>query len=253
MAAYDTAMALLWSRTHEGRRYEVRSAGRTRRLYTDGVFHSQYHPDRPVTQGVWDLLYLPVHFLDHPEGARALVLGVGGGAVLRLLGRHARCRTILGVERDPVHIDIARRFFGVPKHQMVQGDAVRWLEHARPGQIDYLVDDLFDGSHGEPVRAVRADARWCSHLARVLAPGGVIVMNFASLDELESCAFLRSRALARRFPSAFRLTLPGYANAVGVFCRRPAATGVLRRRLRAMPELRLGRQGGLAYRIRTLR
>ncbi len=253
MAAYDTPMALLWSRTHEGRRYEVRTAGRTRRLYTDGVFHSQYHPDRPVTHGVWDLLYLPVHFLAHPENARALVLGVGGGAVLRLLERHARCRLILGIERDPIHLEIARRFFDVPKQCLIEADAVRWLERAAPRQFDYLVDDLFDGANGEPVRAVRADARWCGQLARMLTPGGVVVMNFASRESLEACAFLQSRMLARRFPSAFMLTLPGYENAVGVFCQHPAATGVLRRRLRAMSELCLGRRGGLVYRIRTLR
>ena len=52
-------MALLWERRVEGTLYQVRSAGRTRRLYTNGVFHSQYNPVRPVTGSVWDLLLLP--------------------------------------------------------------------------------------------------------------------------------------------------------------------------------------------------
>ncbi|QKQ25565.1 hypothetical protein [Candidatus Reidiella endopervernicosa] len=52
-------MALLWYRKEGESRYEVRSAGATRRLYTNGVFHSQYNPNRPISGSVWGLLMLP--------------------------------------------------------------------------------------------------------------------------------------------------------------------------------------------------
>ena len=55
-------MAILWSRQIAGVNYQVRTAGQTRRLYTDGVFHSQYHPGRMYTGGVWDLLMMPALF-----------------------------------------------------------------------------------------------------------------------------------------------------------------------------------------------
>lgn len=56
-------MAIVWSRQLSGVHYEVRSAGNSLRLYTDGVFHSQYNPCRLITGHVWDLLMLPAFFL----------------------------------------------------------------------------------------------------------------------------------------------------------------------------------------------
>ena len=76
-------MALLWSEQDGDSRYEVRSAGNTRRLYTNGVFHSQYNPNNPVTGSVWDLLLLPAFFLPPGRPRRVLVLGVGGGENIR--------------------------------------------------------------------------------------------------------------------------------------------------------------------------
>ncbi len=246
-------MALVWSCERRGVRYEVRSAGRSLRLYTDGVFHSQYHPTRPVTGGIWDLLYLPVHFLSHPAAARALVLGVGGGAVLRLLQRHAGCAEILGVERDAHHLRIARRFFGLGAGcSLVHADAVGWLAAQPAARFDFLVDDLFGGRRGEPVRAVPVDAAWCRTLARGVAPGGVLVINFASRDELAQSALLRMPRRTHGFRSAFRLWLPAYENAVAAFCRAPASSRGLRRRLERVASLALGRRGGLDYRIRQL-
>ena len=45
-------MAILWQKIIKNTQYEVRSAGQTRRLYTDGVFHSQFNPQRAITGGV---------------------------------------------------------------------------------------------------------------------------------------------------------------------------------------------------------
>jgi hypothetical protein len=55
-------MAVLWAKNIAGTCYEVRTAGRTRRLYTDGVFHSQHHPERLFDGDVWDLLMMPALF-----------------------------------------------------------------------------------------------------------------------------------------------------------------------------------------------
>lgn len=79
-------MAVLWEKHVDGVRYQVRAAGRTRRFYTDGVFHSQYNPLNPVTGHVWDLLMIPAFFYATGSVGRVLVLGVGGGAVIGLLG-----------------------------------------------------------------------------------------------------------------------------------------------------------------------
>ena len=70
-------MAIVWSRSAGGNQYEVRSAGQSIRLYKNGVFHSQWNPNRPLAGGVWDLLFIPALFADR-QISRVLVLGVGG-------------------------------------------------------------------------------------------------------------------------------------------------------------------------------
>jgi hypothetical protein len=55
-------MAILWSKNIAGTHYAVRIAGRIRRPYTDGVFQSQYHPQRLFAGSVWDLLLMPALF-----------------------------------------------------------------------------------------------------------------------------------------------------------------------------------------------
>ena len=104
-------MATLFDQLHNGHRYEIRSAGRTRRLYTDGVFHSQYNPAHGVTGSVWDLLFLPSQFYAADAIKRVLVLGVGGGAVIHMLNRFMQPEHITGIELNDLHITLARQFF----------------------------------------------------------------------------------------------------------------------------------------------
>lgn len=135
-------MAILWQKHLDGTHYEVRTAGKSHRLYTNGVFHSQYHPERATTGGIWDLLVLPAFFLAPEKIQRVLVLGVGGGAVIRQLQRYVRPQSIVGVELNPVHLEVARRFFGVDDSmaELHQADAVSWLESYSGPPFDMIIE-----------------------------------------------------------------------------------------------------------------
>ena len=112
-------MALVWKKKIRGANYEIRKAGNTTRLYTDGVFHSQFNPDNPITRSIWDLLMLPAYFYEPNTIKRILVLGVGGGSVIRLLHNYIQPDEITGIELNPVHVTIAKRFFGIDKINIV--------------------------------------------------------------------------------------------------------------------------------------
>ena len=81
-------MALLWSHREKGVLYQVRAAGSSRRLYADGVLHTQFNPRRIVTGSVWDLLWLPVFFLTAPR------VGSRGGC------RYQATRHAVSAQRD---------------------------------------------------------------------------------------------------------------------------------------------------------
>ena len=248
-------MSIVWQKTSGQDLYEVRSAGNSVRLSRNGVLHAQYNPSGPIGGNLWDLLLIPAFFHTPVVIRRVLVLGVGGGAVIRLLNRFVRPDEIIGVELNPTHLQIARRFFGVGRRQatLIHADAVEWVRHYRGTAFDLIVDDIFGEEAGEPQRAVAADTGWVNRLQRHLSPEGTLVMNFATRTELESCAYFQDAAVQKRFSSAFRLNKPQYENTIAAFLAASSTSRQLRRNLALQPGLDPGvKSTRLAYRIRRI-
>jgi len=155
-------LAIVWQKNLKGTSYEIRKAGNTTRLYTDGVFHSQFNPDNPITRSVWDLLMLPAFFYVKGSIKRVLVLGVGGGSVIQLLHKHVQPEEIIGIELNPVHISVAKRFFGVNNKmaKLYAADAISWMEKYKGPPFDMIIDDLFGEVDGEGVRPIPLNAKW---------------------------------------------------------------------------------------------
>ena len=184
---------ILESFERDGTRYEVRAHGRSVRLYTNGVFHSQWNEERPFAGGVWDCLSLPVLYREPATVRRVLVLGVGGGAVLRQLALLLPDAHLTGIELEGAHLDVARRRFGLGALEagagageggvtatLVEADAVRWLDAPAAddaGPFDLVVDDLYGHGAGAPVRAVPLEPDWVGRVVARLAPDGLYVAN----------------------------------------------------------------------------
>jgi len=232
-------MSILWEKEIAGSRYEVRQAGRTRRLYADGVFHSQYNPDQPIGGSLWDLLFLPAFFYPPNALKRILVLGVGGGAVIQLYQRFLKPRQIVGVDINRHHLYIARRFFSICQEnvELYQADAVDWIEHYDGEPFDMVIDDLFGEQQGQPVRAVAADKKWFLSLDKIIANNGLLVTNFVSRKEFKQCGYFSDRNIHNLFNCSFQITGPRYENAVGVFLKKASTQRVLRKHLTNLARL----------------
>lgn len=244
-------MAVLFSQQVDGVSYEVRSAGRTRRLYTDGVFHSQYNPNALITGGVWDLMMLPAFLLPPGSVQRVLLLGLGGGTVIHQLNRFLGPAEIHAVELDTTHIDIATRFFDVSADnvRLHPADAREWVESYRGRKFDLVIDDLFGEQEGEPVRAVPLDDEWLGRLDALTTSRGALVTNTLGPAAAQDVA----RRLAPRFPGALQLRAPMDQNAVAGLFRRPVDARQLRRNLMAVPGLNPGRKtNALRFECRSL-
>ena len=75
-------------------------------------------------------------------------------------------------------------------------------------------------------------------------------INTLERKQLRETAFVNDRAVRRQWQSHLCLTLPAYANAVGVFYRKPVTPAQFRRAVRADDErLRQERAGQLRYRV----
>jgi hypothetical protein len=247
-------MPVIWRRDAGGTRYEVRTHGAARRLYSDGVFHSAWNPRHGLTGRVWDLFLVAAHACGRPP-RRILVLGIGGGTSFLQFRRFLGDVAMTGVDRDPVHIEIARECFGVDASvaTLVEADARDWVAGYSGPRFDLVVDDLFGHVGGEPVRAVPVDARWARALGRLVAPGGVLAVNFIAPKDLRASALASSGSLLGRYAGAYQLRTASDANAVGVFCRDGITPKAWTARVRAVPGLAdRARSCPLDYQIRRL-
>jgi len=249
-------VAILWQQTRAGTHYEVRSAGRSLRLYSNGVFHTQYNPTQPLTGHVWDLLMLPAFFHSTQNIKRILVLGVGGGAVIHLFRHFLPHAQIVGIELDKQHIRIARRFFRLkhPQIKLHQADAITWIKTYKGEKFDLIIDDLFMEKDGEPVPVVKPNVTWFSVLLKHLNKNGILVKNYIDRDSLKTSAGIAHQKTQAKFPSIFQLTSHYNENFVVAFSKQAASSQQLRQNLRQTkglnPDLKSCR---LRYRIRRLK
>ena len=249
-------MAIVWQKQSDGRLYEVRSAGRSLRLYTDCVCHSQYNPDNPLTGHIWDLLMLPAFFHEPNVIKRVLVLGVGGGASVQLLRHFVNPAAIVAVELNPVHIFVAKRFFKL-KHetiQLIHADAIQWIKNYKGEKFDLIIDDLFAEENGEPVPAIESNAGWFNCLLKHLKKDGLIVKNFLDKPSARSSAGLANPRVNQKFSSIFQLTSPYNENVAVAYLRRASTSQTLRKHLVATPGLNPNlKTSRLRYSVRRLK
>lgn len=245
-------MALVWEHTAGGRRYEIRSAGRSIRLYTNGVLHSQYHPDYAFGGGVWDLLGLPALWSPGPRLGGILLLGLGGGAVVRQLHELVEWDRLVAIERNPVHLDVSRRFFGLDSvpAELVEIDADQWVGEYSGETFELVIDDLFSDGHGAARRSVRFSRGWYRHLSGLLGEHGKLVVNFADARELKRTLKMIP-AVRRDFRRIYKLSIPSYGNAVAVLLRDDCTGAELAQAVRAIKPRR--KRARLRYDLEEVR
>jgi spermidine synthase len=232
-------LAIIWQKTLKGTRYEIRKAGNTTRLYTDGVFHSQFNPNNPITRSVWDLLMLPAFFYEKDSIKRILVLGVGGGSVIQLLHKYVKPDEIVGIELNPTHTSIAKRFFGINKNiaKLHTADAISWLEKYKGQPFDMIIDDLFGEEDGEGVRPIPLNAKWLGLLNKNTTKNGLIVANTVDSKTLKESAYFTNKQTSRHFKTAYQLTTPLLENTVVAFLKKESTGKQLRKNIGQVPGL----------------
>lgn len=164
-------------------------------LDVTGATHATWHPSKLLTGHAWDAITAASMFA--PTMPRSfLLLGLGGGTVVRQLSH--LCPGLKGdaVEIDPEMLRIARTYMHLPEqgitiHLM---DAKRFLEDPPTNQtFDLVIDDLYRCGDDDVERPFTFDEAHVECLHSFLNPRGVLVANFV-LGE----GHRRQHSLARR-------------------------------------------------------
>lgn len=224
-------MAIVWAKTIKNKKYEVRTAGSSIRLFTDGVFHSQYNARNKISNGIWDLLVLPAFLQDMKSIKNILVLGVGGGAAIRMFLDHFQANNIVGIELNPIHLYIAKRFFKLQQKnvQLYEIEAKEWMKAYRGPKFDLIVEDLFSESDGEPIRAIDFNSQWFDLLSKNLSSGGMIIANFISRQELKQSEIVQRKKTYKAKYSINYFSDSRYDNCIAVFRKKPSSQNVIPR------------------------
>lgn len=157
----------------------------------------------------------------HPQ-ERVLIVGLGGGGMVRFLERALPDTEVEAVEIDPVVVRLAAEFFGTkpgPKTRIHTGDAFDFFEEER-GRYDAIYLDAFlraPEEAGLEERTERLKARgFLETMREHLLPGGVVAFNLAEADPRtpDDLASIREA-----FPEAALFSVPGTGNLVAIALR----------------------------------
>jgi spermidine synthase len=173
--------------------------------------------------------YSEAMFLTHavvPSVKRVLIVGLGGGSMLRFLRRHFPAVEIDAVEIDPEVIRMAERWFGVrsgTRTRIIEADGVEFITQSKE-RWDAIYMDVFWAFDAEQTDASGIPKRFKTleflrALAPRLRPGGVVALNLH-----HKSSFSQHMALLREaFPSVAAFKVPRDTNRVVLTSPEPNA------------------------------
>lgn len=132
-----------------------------------------------------------------------LILGMGGGSIISLLrNKYNISVPITAVEKDPVVIDLAARYFNITHYRdlnIVQADAYDFVCTSRDS-YDLVIVDLFVDSI---VPGIFASPGFLRHLRRITCDASCVIYNKMTEEAAHKSEFM---ALSEEFGRLF----PGY-------------------------------------------
>ena len=138
---------------------------------------SSYDTQAPIKGSVWSWYLCAPAFsgVVPPNLANLLVLGLGGGSIVKLFNRVFRVKKVVGVEIDPLIVELSKNFFGLDCENItIENNDIADYCTSAVDSFDTIILDAFRENISDPDSLSAPILKKCSEL---LAPNGVFTIN----------------------------------------------------------------------------
>jgi spermidine synthase len=178
-ATNESGERVLFRADTQYHRITVTEAGNVRHLRFDATNQSAID----LTDGYRSTIAYPNYFdlalAVKPDAKSVLVLGMGGGAFTKRWWRDYPGMTVDSVEIDPVVVDVARRYFGLPDDPRLgvfTADARRYVQ-TTDKKYDVVIVDAY---YAESLPFHLTTTEFLQEVKSRMAPDGVLAYNVIS-------------------------------------------------------------------------
>ncbi|MCC5844574.1 MAG: fused MFS/spermidine synthase [Verrucomicrobia bacterium] len=143
-----------------------------------GATHATWHPRLLLTGHAWDAITAAT-LMGRTPPESLLLLGLGGGTVLRQLRFFLPDTRMTAVEIDPGMIRLARTHMAIDELdlEIIQDDAYAFLQRDTR-RFDRVIDDLYRCGDTDVERPAPVTTAGIRALQEHLKPDGCLIMNF---------------------------------------------------------------------------
>jgi spermidine synthase len=202
---------------------QVIDAGSSRTLvfiHDDGqkVVESRYRPDAPDRLDVAYTRVMFAGYLFRREQQRCLIVGLGGGSMVRFLERFFPEVAIDVIEIDPLVVEVAAKYFQVEPSERVRiitQDAYDFVAQSQELYDVVCLDAFLKVSDATDSTGVPLELRTLEFLSQVrrrLRPGGLVVSNIHERPSTPGDI----KTLGTGFASLYVFPVPGTGNIIVV-------------------------------------
>jgi len=172
-------------------RISVTEAGTTRNLRFDATRQSGMDMSDGLTSRVRYPDYMQLSLALKPDAKRVLVLGLGGGAITKRFWHDYPEMSVDSVEIDPVVVDVATKYFGLPvdaRSRVFAQDARRFVQTSKD-TYDIVIMDAY---YADALPFHLTTQEFFRETKARMSPDGVVAYNVISALEGDASKLFRS-------------------------------------------------------------
>jgi spermidine synthase len=125
-----------------------------------------------VVNNIWKEVIRKVKKIK-PEINNCLILGLGGGTIVSLIEKYWKDTKIIGVDIDPVMVEMGEKYLGLKNVKTVIADARKYITKDKQ-KYDLIIVDLYQG-YEYPTEFEKEE--YLEKLKNLLSKDGVLIVN----------------------------------------------------------------------------